>query len=119
MEPGQAASAAREAAEAWLSHIDAGDTNRSWAEAAAGFRRAIDEEGWASSLGKVQDSVGKAIKRTFESADYRTELPGAPDGHYVILVYATVFEHKARGQETVVPQLDEDGTWRVSGYWVK
>lgn len=110
---------AREAAEAWLSRIDRGDAAGAWEEAATGFRRAVTPEKWAASLAQVQGSVGKPVERAFESAEHQKELPGAPDGDYVILQYATRFERKARGRETVVPQLDVDGVWRVSGYWVK
>lgn len=47
------------------------------------------------------------------------ELPGAPDGHYVVLKYSTRFERKRHGTETVVAELDEDDEWRVAGYFVK
>jgi len=110
---------ARAAAERWLAHVDAGDAAAAWEESSVAFRKAVSPEEWATSLGRVQESVGRPGERELESAEYRRELPGAPDGHYVILGYATRFEHKVRGHETVVPQLDPDGVWRVSGYWVK
>lgn len=110
---------AREAAERWLAHVDAGETEAAWRESSVLFRKAVTTEDWARSLGRVHEAVGRPVEREFESAEYRTELPGAPDGHYFILTYGTRFENKARGRETVVPQLDPDGEWRVSGYWVK
>jgi len=33
--------------------------------------------------------------------------------------YETVFEKKSSAVETVVPMVDADGTWRVSGYFVR
>ena len=110
---------AREAAEAWLSHIDAGDTEESWRSAASTFKGAVTQEAWAASLDRVQELLGRPLSRVFRTAEHRTELPGAPDGHYVILKYDTRFERKAHGEETVVPQLDRDEVWRVSGYFVK
>jgi len=47
-----------------------------------------------------------------------TSLPGAPDGQYVVLRFETSFDNKAKAIETVTPMLD-DGTWRVSGYYVQ
>ena len=117
--PDQAEALARDAADAWLSKIDEGDTAHTWAEASSVFRAAVSEADWATSLSRAQGPIGKPLERTFESAEYKSELPGAPDGHYVILTYKTRFEHKEHGQETVVPQLDTDGAWRVSGYFVK
>ena len=46
-------------------------------------------------------------------------LPGAPDGHYVVLHYETSFENKKTAIETVTPMLDQDGDWRVSGYYIR
>jgi hypothetical protein len=46
-------------------------------------------------------------------------LPGAPDGEYVVIQYRTSFENKNDAIETVTPMKDTDGTWRVSGYYVK
>ncbi|MDD5424515.1 MAG: DUF4019 domain-containing protein [Candidatus Omnitrophica bacterium] len=43
-------------------------------------------------------------------------MQGAPDGEYVILVYKTDFKRKVGAQEIVVPMLDKDGKWRISGY---
>jgi hypothetical protein len=46
-------------------------------------------------------------------------LPGAPDGEYVVIQFATSFENKKSAIETVTPMLDSDGEWRVSGYFIK
>ncbi|HWN92533.1 MAG TPA: DUF4019 domain-containing protein, partial [Verrucomicrobiae bacterium] len=46
-------------------------------------------------------------------------LPGAPDGEYVVIQYETAFENKASAVETITPMLDKDGSWRISGYYIK
>jgi hypothetical protein len=53
-----------------------------------------------------------------ESAQYRTSLPGAPDGEYVVIRFKTEFENKKEAYETVTPMKDKDGEWRVSGYYI-
>ena len=67
----------------------------------------------------VRKPLGKLLHRQLGSAAYSTSLPGVPDGQYVLSQYRTSFEHKADAIETVVAQLDTDGTWRVSGYYIK
>jgi hypothetical protein len=57
--------------------------------------------------------------REIKSTQYTTTVPGAPDGQYVIIQYETSFENKKVAVETVTPMLDKDGTWRVSGYYIK
>jgi hypothetical protein len=117
--PEEAEQRAAEVAEGWLRHIDAGDADGSWAEASSTFRSAVTQATWSESLSKVQGSLGKPLARSLESAEYKSELPGAPDGHYVVLTYRTRFEQKMNGIETIVPELDFDGEWHVSGYFVK
>jgi hypothetical protein len=36
-----------------------------------------------------------------------------------VLQYTTRFADRANAVETVTPMLDADGTWRVSGYFLK
>jgi hypothetical protein len=48
-----------------------------------------------------------------------TSLPGAPDGDYVVIRFATSFEKKKSAIETVTPMRERNGTWRVSGYYIK
>ena len=75
-----------------------------------------------ADVGTVEASRSKpenAEQLAQAAAEYKSELPGAKDRHYVILTYDTRFEHKQNGAETVVPELEEDGEWRVSGHFVR
>jgi hypothetical protein len=36
-----------------------------------------------------------------------------------VIHYQSSFEHKKSATETVTPMLDNDGQWRVSGYYIK
>ena len=63
--------------------------------------------------------MGKVILRKLDSQKYMTSLPGAPDGEYVVIQYKTKFENKKSAVETITPMLDNDGKWRVSGYYIK
>ena len=67
----------------------------------------------------VRNPLGKLKLRTLKSATYRTSLPGAPDGQYVVIQYQSSFENKRSALEIVTPMLDKDGVWRVSGYQVR
>ena len=107
------------AAESWLALLDAGDLEESWEAAAVLFRAAISSQQWGDSLESAYGGVGRPKSRTLDTAEYKDELPGAPDGEYFILTYKTHFERKQNGVETVVPMRETDGTWRVSGYFVR
>ena len=107
------------AAQEWLELIDRGDSSGSYERAARLFKSAVSLEQWQGSLAAAQAPLGKPLSRTLKSSRYAEELPGAPDGDYYVIEYDTAFERKRNGAETVVPMLDEDGVWRVSGYFVK
>ena len=106
-------------AQSWLEIVDSEKYAESWEEAAELFKSAISEEKWAESIQVVRIPLGKMISRKLDSQKYMTSLPGAPDGEYVVIQYKTKFENKKVAIETITPMLDNDGKWRVSGYYIK
>ena len=111
--------AALAAAETWLALIDNDEENESWNQAASNFKIALTAEQWKEALDAAHSPIGKAVSRKLKSKTYATELPGAPDGEYVVVEFETRFEKKQNGTETVVPIKDTDGEWRVSGYFIR
>lgn len=111
--------AAQKAAESWLTLVDSGDYNSSYDQAASLFKEHVTKEEWSHLVRPVRAPLGKVVSRKLESAQYTTSLPGAPDGQYVVIQYNSSFENKKAAVETVVPMLDKDGQWRVSGYTIK
>jgi hypothetical protein len=63
--------------------------------------------------------LGAVISRSLKAKNFATSLPGAPDGEYVVIQFATSFENKTSAVETITPMMDKDGQWRVSGYYIK
>lgn len=107
------------AAENWLAKIDKEEYAESWKEAAEYFKTAVSQNKWVNSLQAVRKPLGKLNSRTVKSKTYKTSLPGAPDGEYVVIQFTTSFENKKSAIETVTPMKDKDGKWRVSGYFIK
>jgi hypothetical protein len=107
------------AAEAWLALVDAQEYAESWEEAAEFFKGAVEKEEWIRTMESGRKPFGRNISRELESKRYRTTLPGAPDGEYVVIQFKASFENKKSAVETITPMLDEDGQWRVSGYFMK
>jgi hypothetical protein len=110
---------AEQAARDWLALADAGNAAASWAAAASLFRGAVSQEQWARSLQAARAPLGPVVSRTLREARPATELPGAPDGEYVVFQFDTRFERKRTAVETVTPMKDTDGVWRVSGYFIR
>lgn len=116
---GAAAAAAQVAARAWLNLVDGGRYGESWDGAATLFRDAVTRSGWDDAVRKARGPFEPLGERALLSASFQARLPSAPPGRYVVLLYET----KAGGGKTVVemvtPMKDEDGRWRVAGYYIR
>ncbi|HXJ78262.1 MAG TPA: DUF4019 domain-containing protein [Candidatus Methylomirabilis sp.] len=110
---------AANAALGWLQLIDSGRYAESWKEASAYFRRAITEAGWDAALRGVRAPLGAVQSRGTRTTKEATTLPGAPDGHYVVMEFATSFANKASAIETVTFTREPDGRWRAAGYYIR
>jgi hypothetical protein len=115
----QPTSQAEAAASAWLALVDAGRYADSWEQAAGMFKSKISAPTWTSVIGGVRAPLGALKSRQIQSSTFTHTLPGVPDGNYVVIKYSTRFENKAGAVETVTPLQEKDGTWHVSGYFVK
>ena len=111
--------AAQKNAESWLALVDQGDYAASYDQASSMFKSALTKEKWVDTSKAVRSPLGKLVSRKLQNAQYTTQLPGAPDGQYVVVQYQTSFENKKEAVETVIMQFDKDGQWRVSGYYIK
>ena len=111
--------AALRVAQGWLEEVDAGNYDKSWTTAASYFRSAISNDQWRQAMLGFRQPLGKVLTRELMSKTYVTELPGAPDGQYVVIQFKTAFENKQSAVETVTPMLEEDGSWLVAGYFIK
>lgn len=110
--------AAVAAAQKWLSVVDSGQYAESWQQASAYFRNAVTREKWEQSLRGVRKPLGKLVSRKLKTSMYKSSLPGAPDGEYVVMQFDTSFAQKKSAVETVTMVLDKDGQWRVAGYFI-
>ena len=108
-----------ESSNQWLKSTDSSNYEISWESASELFKKSITKGNWVKELEGVRTPLGKMKSRKIKTKEYRTSLPGAPDGEYVVIVYNTVFENKDNSYETITPMKDNDGKWRVSGYYIK
>jgi predicted SnoaL-like aldol condensation-catalyzing enzyme len=106
-------------AESWLAQVDDGKYAESWDAAAEYLKNVASKEDFVKSLNAARKPLGKLNSREVKSKEYRTSLPGAPDGEYVVIQFKTSFENKKAAIETVTPMLDKDKKWRVSGYYIR
>jgi hypothetical protein len=111
--------AAISAAQVWLGLIDGGKYSESWNEASAFFRGAVTEQSWENAMNTFRKPLGNVMSRNLKSAQEMTQVPGAPDGQYVLMQFETSFANKKSAIETVTFVLEKDGQWKSAGYFIK
>lgn len=114
-----AVGAATEAANQWLAIMDAGKIPETWDAMAPPMQQAVTRETWAKVGSEARAPFGAVKSRKLDSAGYTRTLPNAPEGEYVVIRYNTDFAKRAGAVETVVPMRQPDGSWKVSGYYIR
>ena len=106
------------ASQQWLAIVDRGAYRDSWKQAALMFQSKVAESDWVKMVGGVRGPLGSNVSRSLAKTSYATSLPGAPDGEYVVSIFEASYEQKELAIETVTV-VKRDGTWRVTGYFIK
>lgn len=115
----QQVSEAKAAASTWLVLVDAGQYADTYTQASSTFHVAVSQEEWVKTITPVRAPLGPVASRKLKSAEFTHTLPNAPDGDYVVLQYETTFAGNRSGIETLIPMRDKDGSWKVSGYFIR
>lgn len=110
---------AKTSASNWLALADSNRHASTWTEAAESFQKAVPQSDWTQALQALRLPLGPLQGRTVKSATFTKNLPGAPEGDYVVIAFASVFANKADAVETVIPARAKDGSWKVSGYFIR
>lgn len=106
------------AAEQWARLLDGQDWGESWKASGSAFRSQLTEVRWVATIQPLRQQLGPVASRSLKSVSSATSLPGAPDGEYKIVQFATAFANKPDAIETVV--LAYEGTaWKVNGYFIR
>jgi len=114
----EAVAKAKEAAQTWLGLVDAGKYGESWDTASSLFKSAVTKASWEAAAKAVRGPLGALKSRKLRSATFTRQLPGAPEGEYVVIQYDAEFAARP-AVETITPMRDKDGSWRISGYYVR
>jgi len=113
----RAREAAQTAADEWLTRIDGGDFDGSWAAADSTLRAGISQEDWADQGIRARAWLDTLRTRRLQRAQYRDSTAQLPGGHpVVILEYASEYA-KGPAREAVIT-TKRDTTWAVAGYRV-
>ena len=112
------AAAARFATD-WLTLLDAGKYEQCWKQTSPSFQSSIRRDKWEAPIGPLASPAGEDSRPQTLKCGLHQRVVGAEDGEYVVVTFVSSFERLGSGIETVIPQLQPDGNWKISGYSVK
>jgi hypothetical protein len=107
---------AKATAAKWLALADSNRSAATWTEADESIQKAVSQADWVQTMQTIRQQLGQVKSRSLKSAAFASQLPGAPDGAYVVIVYSTTYANKPNVTEVVTPARNKDGAWKVSGY---
>lgn len=108
---------ARETADRWLDGIDRKQYGECWDQTSPLLQERMGRDSWIASLTQGEQALGGVEERTPTQGSLEHSPPNAPEGHYAMLVYTTDFARK-KVEECLVLR-EEEGAWRVVGYWLR
>ncbi|MFC3551161.1 DUF4019 domain-containing protein [Lysobacter cavernae] len=101
--------------------IDAGKSGEVWDGASAVAKRSVQRKQFDDGNRALRKPLGSVVGRRWAMVN-RHVTPGSsqlPAGVYANVQFETSFASRKVGNELVSFRLDEDGTWRLSGYVLK
>jgi len=103
----------------FLEMIDRGDYAGSYGLTSAYFQGIVNQKKWVELLTGGRRPLGPLISRHLIRSESKTSLPGAPDGLYQVFTMKSSFEDKKSATETVTLEKEKDGSFKVSGYYIR
>jgi serine/threonine-protein kinase len=102
----------------FLGYLDQGRYADSYAYTGMLIRSQLDRDAFAAQIQKAREGTGALQSRELMDSSYTTNLPGAPEGQYVVLHYHASFANRPEAVETVTLAFAK-GYWRIVGYYIK
>ena len=103
----------------WLALIDSGKAGAAWELSSKQLQSAVTRGKFIAAMRDARKPLGKLEERTAERFARSHQLPGAPDGDYVIIEYTARFPKGKKLQEQLVWSIEEGEIWRVAGYYYR
>ena len=103
----------------WLVLIDGARFAEAWETAAEAFRKGLPREQWELAAVQARTGLGPLMGRKLRTASHTRQLPGLPDGEYLVIQFDVRFERRLLASESLVLEREKDNRWRVAGYWIR
>ena len=105
-------------AQAWLRLLDDAEYELCWQNAAEYFRNSVSLEEWKEKGSSARSAVGHLQTRKLKQSHATDDIGVGPKGKYCICEYDCVFSSVGSIVERVTLLQEDDGQYRVIGYYL-
>ncbi len=102
-------------AQKWMSQIDAGQYDDSYAFGCEAMHEKVPQDTWENVLKALRTPWGSPVSRKEVSHVYKPNGYEGTEGEFMVITYDTAFQKLNPATEEVVLKW-EDGKWRGAGY---
>lgn len=101
--------------------VDKNQTNALWDGASPVTRQSIPRDKFTANVQATRAPLGAMVSRNFAGISQQNFAGNAqlPAGTYISIEFATAFAGQPNLRELVSLRLDEDKTWRFTGYFLR
>ncbi len=100
--------------------VDSAQYEQSWEICSAYLKNEVPQQEWVKRLSAVRSVSGQLLDRKQKDYTYTKDAGGTiPDGEYMVYHFDSQFQNKDHLIETVTVMLEQDGSWRIAGYFIE
>ncbi len=112
------------AAERWLEAVDAQRYANAWAMGAATLKGSVERKAFNDGMRDLRKDYGRVVLRKVAKMAYVGSPPapedgGPKEGAQISILFDTKFVRNRTATEEVMMDLEQDGLWRVAGYYIR
>ncbi|MFO1317059.1 MAG: DUF4019 domain-containing protein [Burkholderiales bacterium] len=117
--------AAVDAADRWLDRVDRQRYADAWSMAADAFKKDVERKQWNDGIRGLRSEYGRVVSRKAAKAAFVEGAPEAGDagrakpGAEMSILFETRFARRKEATEEMTMVLEQDGLWRVAGYYIR
>jgi len=100
----------------FVDRLDQGDYSGAWMALDSHSRQLEQPLLWQQRQAAIRAAYGAVLQRQPRPAYHRRSYAQHPDGHYIVVSFATRFASKALGIETIIVRQEPDGMLAVIAY---
>jgi hypothetical protein len=102
----------------WVALIDSGKYDESWQIANPSFKEDVTQRQWRIGLEQIRAPYGMVRSRKIKETKSLSTKPDVMPKKNLVVEFTTQFEDEQTATEFVTVIPDNDGTWRVSAYYL-